>query len=212
MENSGVWTDFYFSPFQITLPSPAKLYMWSMYSSLFNIPQVPLVASVPLTPTLDTSCWLSKYLWKVRPSPATSPQSSLSLTKFSRSSHSPPRSAAACSVLSPQPWASHYECPFFSFSCPNTTRASKIISLNLDWFFPCPRGGCGQSHVQDVGPSYTFSLESTSEPSDSRIEKWYQWPSKKTLLSFLLCISLIQPWIRSLALPWPDALPLFLSL
>lgn len=102
--------------------------------------------------------------------------------------------------------------PFSLFLDQNPTELPRSFLWLFTGFFLCPRGGCGQSCVQDVGLSYTFSQEWTSEPSDMRIEKWYQWPSEKTLLSFLLCRSLIQHCLGSLALPWPDALPLFLSL
>lgn len=50
--------------------------------------------------------------------------------------------------------------------------------------FPCPRDGCGQPCVQD----YTFSLECSSEPSDIRIKKWWQWSPKETPHQFCILL------------------------
>lgn len=73
--------------------------------------------------------------------------------------------------------------------------------------FPCPGDECGQSCVQDVGQSSTFSLECKSEPSYTGIENQWQCSPQKAFFFFIHSYYM-KPWfgLGLLFLSWPDSL------
>lgn len=160
MQNSGVWTAFYFSPFQVAVPSPAKLCIWNLHSFLFNPLRIPSMASK----------FLSHQLWiPLVGCPDTWGKSGPTHPPYHNSSPWP-NCQAALSLLQVVMLPVVLFCLFslrlltanVSFSLLFYWKTPQLPRWLLWLFtpsFPCPRGGCGQSRCPSCGPLLYFLLE-----------------------------------------------------